>query len=483
MTDFKRFLSNKVTIYLVTRYIVYFITFVTSMIMAGRLGPYYMGIWGSIVLLLRYFQIFDFGIANSMTVLLVQNKKDASKCANLEMSAMALMCAISLFVVVIGGYYMFVGIPFLDKFDLDHRFYLVCLIAIFQYFNDYAFRISRVKGRMFEFTFYQTFLQVLLLPVVFLAHEDFLISILIITYIFAHFISLCLFVFRGSLSFRGRFIIDLAKTILVKGFYLFIYNFCFYLIILSTKTIIADNYKVEEFGYFSFAYTLAHAALLLLTAFSSLITPKLIDKFNTNNTDEIEQTVSLIRTNYVACSHGVMYLAMAFFPLLLCFLPKYRSALMAINLTALAVLLYTNSFGYVSLLMTKNRERSLAFNTFITLAINAALAWGLAVLLKVDYSYVIFATLFSHLFYAFLVVYRGRQLLQKSNSFCGMVNEVIPIRQLLPFVIACTFSMINNSFLMWIPFVIFILFNLQDIKGIVRTVKTVMQRPNVIDVK
>lgn len=129
--SFKRFISNKIAIYLLTRYIVYFITFITSMIMANRLGPYYMGIWGSIVLILRYYQIFDFGISNSMTVLLVQNKKNSDKCDDLEMSAMVLMVGISLFVVGIGVYYKFVGIPFLEKFELGNRFYFVCLIAIF----------------------------------------------------------------------------------------------------------------------------------------------------------------------------------------------------------------------------------------------------------------------------------------------------------------------------------------------------------------
>lgn len=475
--------KNKVAIYLITRYIVYFITFITSMIMAGRLGPFYMGIWGSIILLLRYFQIFDFGIANSMTVLLVQNKKDTKRCDDLEMSAMSLMVLISLFVVGLGLYYWRVGIPFLGKFELGNRFYLVCLIAIFQYLNDYGFRINRVKGHMFEFTFYQTFLHIILLPVVFLAREDMLVNYLIAAYLFSHFVCLCLFVFRGGISFSGTYSNRLAKDIVKKGFYLFIYNFCFYLIILSTKTIIADNYSVEEFGYFSFAYTLANAALLLLTAFSSLITPKLIDKFNTDDVEEIQRTVKTLRTNYVVCSHAIMYLAMACFPLLLLFIPKYSEALIAINLTALATLLYTNSFGYISLLMTKNKERVLASNTFLALLMNVLLAYVLAVVISVDYSYVVLATLFTYLFYACLVVYRGKQYLKIPFSVLGIMEDVIPVRQAVPFVLACSLSIINIQTLMWIPFVCFVLLNIPEIKTIANSVLLVLKRPNVIDVK
>lgn len=481
--SFKRFISNKIAIYLLTRYIVYFITFITSMIMANRLGPYYMGIWGSIVLILRYYQIFDFGISNSMTVLLVQNKKNLDKCDDLEMSAMVLMVGISLFVVGIGVYYKFVGIPFLEKFELSNRFYFVCLIAIFQYLNDYCFRVYRVKGGMFEFTFYQTFLNLILLPIVFLAYEDLLITYFIIVYIFSHLISLLLFVFRGGISFRGYFSPILAKGIMKKGFYLFIYNFCFYLVILSTKTIIAANYSVEEFGYFSFAYTLAHAALLLLTAFSSLITPKLIDKFNTDDISAIQKTVSLLRTNYVVCSHGVMYLAMSLFPILLIFLPKYQNALIAINLTALATLLYTNSFGYISLLMTKNKERTLALNTFLILVLNVCLAWILAVIIKTNYSYVILATLFSYLFYACLVVYRGQKYIGIKYSFYGIIKQVIPVRLLFPFLVACFVSVINRGALMWLPVVVFVIFNIKELKIIVNMIKTIVERPDVIDVK
>lgn len=52
---FKMIIGNKVAIYLLSRYVVYFIIFINSMTMAAHLGPYYMGVWGSIVLILRYF--------------------------------------------------------------------------------------------------------------------------------------------------------------------------------------------------------------------------------------------------------------------------------------------------------------------------------------------------------------------------------------------------------------------------------------------
>ena len=68
-------------------------------------------------------------------------------------------------------------------------------------------------------------------------------------------------------------------------------------------------------------------------------------------------------------SHGLMYIAMIGFPILLYVLPKYAGALRTINLTALATILYANSFGYSSLLMAQNKEKLIAkeFFDFINL--------------------------------------------------------------------------------------------------------------------
>lgn len=74
-----KILSNKIVVYMLTRYVVYFVSFLSSLLIAGKLGPYYFGIWGFVLLLINYFHIIDFGIGNSMTVLLVQNKENPQR--------------------------------------------------------------------------------------------------------------------------------------------------------------------------------------------------------------------------------------------------------------------------------------------------------------------------------------------------------------------------------------------------------------------
>lgn len=418
-----------------------------------------------------------------MTVLLVKNKDNKSEQANYEATAMMFLALVSLFVVGIALYYYFFGIPLVDKYDLGNLFYAVLVIAILQYFNDYLLKVYRAKGKMFGFTFYQSIIPIFLFTSVFLSQGKQLILYLTLSYVFGHLLSLFFFIIGKGININGKPTFSKGKVIVTKGFLLFVYNFCFYMIIVSTKTLIGTYYPVKEFGYFTFSYTLANAALLLLTAFSSLVTPKLIDKFNTNNTDSINRTVSLLRINYIYLSHGLMYAAMMFFPILLFFMPQYSETLRVLNLTALATVLYTNSFGYTSFLMSKNREKSLARNALISLIVNILLVLMLILIIKVNYEYVVLGTLISYIVFAYLTVYSGKKELQQPIGFFDIMKECFPRGVLIPLVVAVCITSLNNGYLMFIPLLIFVLMNIKEIKEIIISFKRILNKPEIVDVK
>ncbi|MFA7116520.1 MAG: oligosaccharide flippase family protein [Bacteroidales bacterium] len=479
---FKKLFSNKVFIYMGTRYLVYFLTFLSSMIIAARMGPYYLGIWGFITLLLHYFKLINLGIGNSITVLLVQNKEQNER-DDYEKSAMVIIGIISLIAVFIGFYYYFFGISVFGKYHLDKLFYFICIIAVFQYFNDYFLKVSRVKGKMFEFTFYQTLLQVLVFIGIFFAKGKELINLLIGLYILAHIISLIIFISGGTISFKGKVKRKKMSKIVSKGIHLFIYNLCFYLIILSTKTIVGLYYSIEEFGYFTFAYTLANAAMLLLSAFSALIMPKLIDKFDSLDKNIIEGTMNTIRINYMYLSHGIIYFAMIFFPLFIIILPQYSGTLKVINLSSLAVVLYSNSYGFISFLMARNKEKVIARNSLICLIVNIIIALLLVKGFQVDYSYVILATLITYLLYAYLTISSGRKELKTSIKFRIIIKEVFPQGILIPFLVAIIVTIINLKYIMFIPFLVYLLLNKKEIKEIFHSFILILNNPKVIDIK
>jgi len=481
--NIKYALKNKVVLYLLSRYITFFLQFICSIYIAAKLGPYYFGIWGFILLLINYFQIINLGIPYSSTILLVQHKNDEKQASNFEKSSFFLVVILDVFILLLAVYYYFFGIPAFGKYEIGNLFYLVCFIAMISHFNYLFTSIYRVKKKLFEVAFFQSSIAVLVFITMFLANSKTLLFLLLIAYIIAHLVSLLIFIRAKQLNFKGKITLNDMQVVLKKGLLLFIYNFCFFMIVLSTRTIVSAFYPVDKFGFFTFAYTLAHATLLLLEAFSYLIFPKVIDKFNDSNETKINATIQLLRTNYISLAHGLMYLAMILFPVLLYFMPKYTDALLIINLMALTLLVYSNSYGYNSLLMARNKEKVIALNSTLILLLNIIIALVLVLIFKVNYEYVIIATMFSYFIYACLCVYFGKKELKQSKNIGIVLKEAFPLRLFIPYAIALIIVLMECKYLLFLPFVIYALLNLTTMKDIYLSFKKILTNSNIVDIE
>ena len=170
------------------------------------------------------------------------------------------------------------------------------------------------------------------------------------------------------------------------------------------------------------------------------------------------------------------------FPILLYVLPKYAGALRTINLTALATILYANSFGYSSLLMAQNKEKLIAKNSLISLILNVVLAFVLIKIFHVGYEYVILATLVTYFLYAYLTVYSGKRMLQQSINFFSVMKECFPTGVLVPFLGAIVVTMINVDYLMGVPFLLFLIIDRKEVEEIYLSFKRILFNPNVIDI-
>jgi len=398
------------------------------------------------------------------------------------MTSFVLIGFLGLAIFIIALYYHFFGIPGFEKYQTGNLLYIVFLVAAFANINTLLSLIYRVKGKLFEIAFYQTVIPLLVLIVIFLAKERTLLLFVLGAYFIGNLLSLLLFLYGKKVSFSGHLNIGDLKSIFKKGFFLFIYNVCFTMIILSTRTIVSAYYSVEQFGFFTFAYTLANSVLLFFEAFTSIIFPKIISKLHSSDLDEVESTIRSIRINYVSFSHGLMYGAMLFFPILVYFVPKYSNSLLIINLISLTLLLYTNAFGYNSLLIARNKEKVIALNTFIALIFNISLTMILVLWLKIGYEYVIISTSFSYLLFSYLCVYSGKKILQLKADFFSVIIDCFPLRLLMPYFLTVLLLFFGLQTLMVIPFSLYVFLNFRVLKEIVSTIKKILINPNIIDV-
>lgn len=476
-----KLISNKVVLYLTFRYFTYFAQFITSLIIAVKLGPYFFGIWGFLLLLINYFKIANFGIANATNVLIVQYKEKDDIVKHIVSSSFFNVGALSLLVTFIAIYYYYFGIPFFDKYDVGNLFYLVCIIAILAHFNGLLMNIYRLKNRLFEVAFQQSAIPILIFAICFFFEGETLLYNLLLIYLIGNILALGLFLFQRKIPLGGKFSLKYSKMLFQKGFYLFLYNICFYLIIVSTKTIISIYYSVEDFGFFTFSYSLANSVLLFLQAMAFIVFPKIIDKLKSNDSQKIQKFIKEIRQSYVSLGFGLGFLALIVMPFFLMLIPNYQEALTVIQLSILTVILYTNSFGYSTFLMAQNKEKTIAKVSFFSLSFNVVLALFLVNLSSVSYEYVILATTFTYFLYTFLCVYYGKLQLNLKDSFYKNFNDCFQLSLLIPYLIAIIVVLFKLQWVYPLPFILYVILNKKALIVIIEKLKTIVNKPNVID--
>jgi hypothetical protein len=101
---------------------------------------------------------------------------------------------------------------------------------------------------------------------------------------------------------------------------------------------------------------------------------------------------------------------------------------------------------------------------------------------KVTYEYVIIATLISYLTFSYLSAYFSRKQLGEKSTFSFVILDFFPIRLLCPYIIAVIVIGFNLTYLICLPLLIFIILNKVELNQVITTIKTIIVRPDVIDI-
>lgn len=480
---FTNIIKNKVVIYLASRYVTYAIQFLTSLVIAVKLGPYYMGIWGFVLLLLNYFQQFHFGISNSFNVLYIQNRDNKGECDNYIVNSLVLVSYLAFMIIFLYVIYIINGYKGFEKYHANSYMLWVCIIAILQHYTTFFINLFRVKNQLNQVTICQSIVVVLNFICVFIFKGEALILALIAGYVVGNLVAVILAFFSGALPRFGDVTINLRyqEGIIKKGLFLFIYNSCFYLIIISIRTIISGCYTVEEFGMFTFSFSLAHAILLLLEALSFVVFPKILSKLSSPSIVERKMTISLYRKIYITSAHCLVYFVLPFFPFLLSFFQKYESSITALNLIVLSIVINTNSCGYADLLIANNKEKTLMKLSFFALVLNCILGFILVKVCQVGYSHVIIATLVTYFVYSFCVLVWGERVLNSMDNR-KIVTEFFPFRLAIPYCCALCISFFELPGLYFVvPLVLFLVFNFKMIINTKEILKSLLFKPEIIN--
>ncbi len=479
----KKLFTNKILLYLASRYGTYALQFFISLIIAAKLGPYYMGLYGVVLLIINYFAQFHFGIANSLNILLVHNKDNKDKFNDYVGNSLTLVSALGVCIVLLFLYYWIFGINYIKQLSVDEYLPYICAIAVLEHFDGVFTNILRVKNFVKQITIIQSLNVICNTAVVFFFEEKSLVLALVISLLVSNALKAVVAIGCNIIPKVGDIHVSKStqKEILTKGFCLFIYNSCLMFVLIVARTLINSNYSLEQFGYFTFSFTIANAVMLLLDSLAFIIFPKLIDVLSSSDMIKVNSSMCMIKDLYISTAHLFIYIAMMLFPVLLWFMPQYKDALTSMNLIALTVLMSTNTFGYSTFLLAQNKERTSAILAFSTMVISVCMGLLFVKVLQVEFDQVILSTLITYLVYSVACMVVGERLIGVNGKLASL-KSAFPVRLFLPFSVALVLAILKMEAMLFIPMLLYIVLNIRTIEKIIEYLKRLFNNPNITDI-
>jgi O-antigen/teichoic acid export membrane protein len=425
----------------------------------------------------------NFGISHSVNAIIAIRKNRewyAQKVVGASLTMLiGLSCIVALLFLAAALFHVEAG----ARYGFSKYALIVAGIGILGYFNTLFSNIFRIYGRLFEIAFHQTAFPVLMLLALILFRGEDLLWALAIANLLAVVFPFILFVIKTPVAIKPLFVPRLFKFIQIKGWHLFVYNTSFYMIMISTRSFVSSYYDVNEFGYFTFAFTLANVVMLLLDSFSFLIYPKLLNRLASATAEKTGELLSVIRNTYITTSHLLVHIAVLFFPLFLLLFPQYAQSKQTFRLIALTLALYAGSFGCTGLLIAKGKEKQLSYTALLALVINVIMTYTLIVLLKVTFAYAIMATILSYILFVFCVEYASRQYLNLQPGLLSLLSNMFPFRLFVPYLLSICFVVLPVPDIYFIaPLVLFVAFNSKTIIALKHTAKNISLNPELINI-
>jgi O-antigen/teichoic acid export membrane protein len=371
-----------------------------------------------------------------------------------------------------------------DDYHAGKYVFPVCIIAILQNYNGLFVNLFRVKNRLNSISVTQSLIVLFPFLTCFFFNGERLLEALVLSNLISFAACVVYSITSGVANRPSRNEVSLScmKVILSKGILLFLYNSCFYFIILSIRTIVSDNYSIEDFGYFTFAFTLGNAILSLLDAVSFVVFPKVLSLFNSSDLVGVRRALVKIRSIYMISAHILVYFFILSMPLLTYVMPDYAQSVTAFNLIALALLMKSNSYAHSSLLVAKNKEGLSAIISAVGLVVNIAVGMILVKVFRVTFNYVAIATLLSYLVISAWTYIKGEIMLIGSMSLMEFVKDYFPLTLLIPYIVALIVTTLDLYWLFWLPLALVLVLNIKGIVSMIGFIRNILVKPDIINI-
>jgi O-antigen/teichoic acid export membrane protein len=463
------FIAKPVVFFTASRYLSYALLFLRGMLIAKILGPYFFGIWGFITLYQQYLSFTTLGIQYSAnTELSLLNPTDTKRRDALINSAVTLTVFIFLILMICALALQFYQLE-IFKTEGSHKYIvLTFLIGALQNFRELFANIFRVFNEYWRIALGELLIAIVTLTTVFFYKDDNLILFLLISW--AASLAVSLIFFMVKVPFQLRFTLDRreVKHLFAVGIPLLLYSVSYYLMTLSSRTIISIYYDLEIIGYYTFANTITNATLLGLNAASWVFYPVILSKLK-EGTEESElcKTIHRVTNLYGVAVVFLVYISIIMSPLLYVFLEKYKPASQVLNILLLSQAVLSFGFVFNTLAIARKKHNQLAIISLSSTFLSAVLCLLFASL-KMDFIWLALSTLVSFILYTTIICLYGFKIL-KNNKFSLL--QVFPISLQISMALFIVGNFSNYSLIIYFFGIsIFIWSNWKNLKEISRFV-------------
>lgn len=463
------FISRPVVFFTASRYLSYALLFLRGLLVAELLGPYFFGIWGFVTLYQQYLSFTSLGIQFAVnTELALLDAGNVKRRDSLINTSFTLTCFIFIVLTIAGIALQYSQID-LFKSESSYQFIvLTFLIGGLQHFRELFANIFRVFNDYWRIAAGELLIAVVTLVVVFFFEDQTLINYLLLSWVLSLAVSIVFFLVKAPFRLRLEVSQSETRVLLAIGLPLLLYSISYYVMTLSSRTIISIFYDLSTIGYYTFAYTITNATLLGLNAASWVFYPVILARLKEGTEEhELRRTINRVNNLYGVAVVLIVYIGIIVSPVCYVFLDKYKPASGVLNILLLSQAVLSLGFIFNTLAIARKKHNQLAVFSLASTVLSACLcllfAWW-----EMDFVWLAVATLVSFILYTWMITRYGLKLL-KITDF--NILQFFPVPFLVSFTLFVVGTFVVYSWVFYfIGLLVFVWGNQKNITDIIRFV-------------
>ena len=451
----KSFTRSKAALFTSARYVGYALQLARGIILARILEPTLFGVFGFLILVQTYLTYGNLGIPYAINLDLASGKTRYGEPESLISYAFTLTLFVAVLITAMGGVIWAFRIPLFAKYEFTPYALLVAATGAFGILREFFSDIYQVYGQLGRIIAYELNSNVMLFLTCFFFAARQQIEAQFAVAVLAGLAGTTIFLYRHPFEIGIKFDFAKSKHILSTGLPLLASTVTFYLILMSSRTIISAYYPLEVMGYYSLANSIASVTLLGLNAISWVFYPSIISKITRDQeAGDAASIVHKVNTLYNMSVWTIVLSVIPCIPIMVLVLPKYGPAEPLIALLLISQAVVSAGFGFSTLANARRRQMQVAKFSFFALVVVLILSLLLGIT-EMDPRWIASVTVLGFLAYDVLLVRFGCSLLGVPFHRI-LFSEVFPPGVVLALLLVAAGSFLGS--LMWVGLLALVIF-------------------------